>query len=285
MFSDAYEDTKESKKSRRQICSNLFEHLFTQSTTELGSTALEASVPTTNPVISLPSLTSSTSDSPKPVPVKKSIVPPAAPKFEYASIESFDQVEWRRIHFLWCNSSLFRSIKNVHRWTFSRPSLTIRIPMMKTPTTSRRNHPNRTIRPVSLFWILQKQKRPHMSCHPNNGSQSLIVIAIQKRALIQASKKLKFLVRYFSRTRRKHIDCLVFTSTIGKSSSVYGPAAPRSLPSRSKTDSDSSSNDWLKNDLSNSFYSSSVGQIGQYQCSVRRIEAEEEAQEEEEETS
>ena len=86
-FSDAYEDTKESKKSRRQLCSNLFEHFFTQSTAEI--------VPT--PENQPSGLSGNPTDSTKPVPpaVKTPSIPPpppAAPKLEFALIESFDQV-------------------------------------------------------------------------------------------------------------------------------------------------------------------------------------------------
>jgi len=81
--SDAYDDSKESKKSRRQLCSNLFEHLFTPSTTESSEQS--------SPVISS-SLASNTNDTAQP----PSVIPkpqPSAPKLEFALIESFEKVE------------------------------------------------------------------------------------------------------------------------------------------------------------------------------------------------
>ncbi|CAF0895520.1 unnamed protein product [Adineta steineri] len=98
---DAYDDSKESKKSRRQLCSNLFEHLFTSSTTE-PSTPIEqshsglssSSSLTSNPnEIVIPSLQPPRATSTIPViPQAK----PSAPKLEFAPIESFDQENQER---------------------------------------------------------------------------------------------------------------------------------------------------------------------------------------------
>jgi len=85
--SDAYDDSKESKKSRRQLCSNLFEHLFTPSTTESSEQS--------SPVIS--SLASNTNDAAQPPSTITSVIPkpqPSAPKLEFALIESFEKVEY-----------------------------------------------------------------------------------------------------------------------------------------------------------------------------------------------
>ena len=93
-FSDTYDDSKESKKSRRQLCSNLFEHLFTQSTE-----SLEQPPPLVPPSSSL----STANETVKPPPTIAPIIPkpqPVAPKLEFASIESFQQV----IYFIiYCN--------------------------------------------------------------------------------------------------------------------------------------------------------------------------------------
>lgn len=83
-FSDAYDDSKESKKSRRQMCSNLFEHLFTQSTTE-------SSVSSEQPSVITPSETTKTPQTVAPV-IPAPAPPPAPPKFQFATIESFEKV-------------------------------------------------------------------------------------------------------------------------------------------------------------------------------------------------
>ncbi|CAF4876153.1 unnamed protein product, partial [Rotaria magnacalcarata] len=80
-----YDDSKESKKSRRQLCSNLFEHLFTQSTTEPTISSEQSS-----PTITLPIITSNSTETGKPAqtipPVVPKAQPPAPPKLEFVTI-------------------------------------------------------------------------------------------------------------------------------------------------------------------------------------------------------
>ena len=96
-FSEAYDDSIESKKSRRQLCSNLFEHLFTQSGTE-SPTSTEQSLPPTM-ALPPPSLIPNANNPVKPTPP---LPPPTTvapvpsqsqPSAQFAQIESFQQVE------------------------------------------------------------------------------------------------------------------------------------------------------------------------------------------------
>jgi hypothetical protein len=87
-FSDAYDDSKESKKSRRQLCSNLFEHLFTQSTTEEPAPIINTPVMTSSTVVS------NSNDIVKPPPPVVPKAQPVVPKLEFATIESFEQVNY-----------------------------------------------------------------------------------------------------------------------------------------------------------------------------------------------
>jgi hypothetical protein len=90
--SDSYDDSKESKKSRRQLCSNLFEHLFTQSDIVPSSSAESSSSITNIPM-------ASSSSSTIPLPIVSKPQPPAPPKLEFAPIESFGQVSHHLILF------------------------------------------------------------------------------------------------------------------------------------------------------------------------------------------
>ncbi|CAF4337782.1 unnamed protein product [Rotaria sordida] len=103
---DAYNDSKESKKSRRQLCSNLFEHLFTQSSTD-SLTSSEQSSPITIPP---PSLISNTNEtiirSSTITPVIPQVQPSSVPKSEFAPIESFEQVNYLN-SFSFNNNNLF----------------------------------------------------------------------------------------------------------------------------------------------------------------------------------
>lgn len=94
--SETYDDSKESKKSRRQLCSNLFEHLFSQPTTESPTASEQFLPPPPPPLISLPDITNPVklppviaAAAPPPPPPPR---PQEQPAGQFAPIASFEQV-------------------------------------------------------------------------------------------------------------------------------------------------------------------------------------------------
>ncbi|CAF1256318.1 unnamed protein product [Adineta steineri] len=216
---DAYDDSKESKKSRRQLCSNLFEHLFTSSTTE-PSTAIEqshsglssSSSLTSNPnEIVIPSLQPPRATSTIPViPQSK----PSAPKLEFVPIESFDKENQERppLDFF---SAIFDN----------QDSDEDNVEEQETEEKKNDDVPKSintqssiTMRPISL--VTQQSS--------NNNDSDSSDSSIEE---IEALCKVYFLFL---------ISIIYLVEILDKSPQVYGPTIPSNLPSRVKTENDNS---------------------------------------------
>ncbi|CAF3370662.1 unnamed protein product [Rotaria sp. Silwood1] len=202
---DAYDDSKESKKSRRQLCSNLFEHLFTQSSTESLTTSEQSSPIITPPP---PSSSSSVSNSKSnetiiSSSIIKPIIPPvqpsSVPKAEFASIESFEQENQERppLDFF---SAIFDNQPSDdddadEQETEDKKNDAIQKPI--NPQSSIVSNPSITTRLASSI--------KYQSDHSDSSDSSIEEIEVSD-----------------------------------KSSLVYGPAIPSNIPSRSKIDNDNS---------------------------------------------
>ncbi|CAF5112345.1 unnamed protein product, partial [Rotaria magnacalcarata] len=189
-----YDDSKESKKSRRQLCSNLFEHLFTQSTTEPTISSEQSS-----PTITLPIITSNSTETGKPAqtipPVVPKAQPPAPPKLEFVTIESFEKENQER------------------------PPLDLFSAIFDNQNSDEDDDDEQEA---------QEKKSNDIIPKPINPS-------IPKQSA--SSKTIHMLDSGTSDSSDSSIEEIEVT---GESSAIYGPAIPSALPSRSKTERDSS---------------------------------------------